>query len=78
MIYGDAHVRYEQSITVSVRLGDKACHQKKAGSHRERTTGEAGLRLSTLARPRSRRSAKWGLEDNTAWYGKKERSYGSK
>ena len=38
----------------------------------QRQRPRAVLRLST-ARLRNRRSAKWGLEDNTAWYGQEKK-----
>ena len=78
MIYTDAHLRYGQLEHVS--WGSLSLQQKKAVSHGcasvwlsaqlgERPT--AGLRLRT-PRPRSRRSGKWGLEDNIAWYAQKK------
>ena len=66
---------------VSLSLGVSACEQKWgyvkgapmsgwAFNWDQRST--AGLRLSS-SRPRSIRSAKWGLEDNIAWYGEEKK-----
>ena len=63
LIYADIHVRYGQCESPS-----SVSQGNRSSEHLSETAATTGFRLSN-SRPRSRRSAKWGFEDNTAWYG---------
>ena len=75
MIYADAHVRYGQSVSISLEpvsaCGSRGNTSEWLGQSPTELP-KVGLRLST-PRPRRRRSAKSGLEGNSVWYGQEKK-----